>query len=106
LNVYLFVGGQIKVETNCAYTGSKVVHMKDIARKPVLNPAFKRFQYLPHLPVGAAAKHACAAPPSGEIRGVLRACDSTDAQRDRLNPLSANVQTEAQPRNWEFQSPA
>jgi len=80
--------------------------MKEILRRPVLNPAFKRFQYLPHLPVGAAAKHVCAVPPAGEIRGVLRAGDSTDAQRERLNPSIPNVQTERQPTSWEFQSPA
>ncbi len=36
--------------------------MKPMARRALLNPAFKRFQYLPHLPANSAGKHARPAP--------------------------------------------
>jgi hypothetical protein len=83
-----------------------VVHMKEILRKPVLNPAFKRFQYLPHLPVGGASKRACAAPLAGESRRVSHQSESVDPQCDRLSKPGTNAVTEQRLSNWEFQSPA
>jgi len=68
------------IETYGACGGSKIMHMKDTLRRAVLNPAFKRFQYLPVLPIGGTARHACAAPPAGDTRRVSHASDTPDAQ--------------------------
>jgi len=80
--------------------------MKQISRRPALNPAFKRFQYLPHVPTGTAAKRECAAPLAGAPRRVSDANSPSDAQFDRLSPHFTGAVSQRPPSNWEFQSPA
>jgi hypothetical protein len=79
--------------------------MREILRRPVLNPAFKRFQYLPHLPAGSAAKHGCAAPTGSESRSQ----SDIDANfiGDRKTDLRPEKQPGAQIRQapCEFESP-
>jgi hypothetical protein len=112
LNIYRFPKSKVwsrdskLIETNYADAGSMVVHMKEILRKPVLNPAFKRFQYLPHLPIGGASKRACAAPQAGESRRASHQSEAIDPQCDRISKPGTCGVTEQRPSNWEFQSPA
>jgi hypothetical protein len=41
--------------------------VKTTVRHSKLNPAFKRFQYLPHPPAGGRGNHACAAPRAADM---------------------------------------
>jgi hypothetical protein len=65
--------------------------MREILRRPVLNPAFKRFQYLPHLPAGSAAKHCCAAPTKVEPRS------KSDVDANLIGERKTDSRAERQP---------
>jgi len=58
--------------------------MKMTSRTQSLNPAFKRFQYLPHLPPGNSGRRGCAAPVISETFAAERS-DSLDTQPRRPN---------------------
>jgi hypothetical protein len=49
-------------ETNFVHSVSLLSGVRTTVRQSKLNPAFKRFQYLPHLPACGRGNHACAAP--------------------------------------------
>ena len=53
--------------------------MSDTVQKRSLNPAFKRFQYLPHLPARNPATHGCAAPTDAYGRGTMNPASGPSA---------------------------
>jgi len=60
-----------------------------------LNPAFKRFQYLPHLPPSRSNCLGCAAPGTNDLRS-----------EPNLNPPSAGSRSDGQPQLAILTSPA
>jgi len=84
--------------------------MNEIPRRPVLNPAFKRFQYLPHLSSSAPSKHECAAPAKARRTGEQRGPEQLSARRT-TEPFQAKPSAEGPVEGrlrkpiCEFQSP-
>ena len=74
----------------------------------MLNPAFKRFQYLPHPPSGGPGKHACAAPHAAEGHRTdeRNAPDRSLDHRSSLSVSQTRQEHSLSGPACEFQTPA